>query len=153
MSIFTCSGEIPFFAMQQEEFISGCPSSPVIYRVETHITGQMNLRLDQIDLRPLNAVISCFRMCVVKNIDNSDVIVPLSVKAEAQIQAMKEAIDSTVMIHIDEPGFLNALQALATKFNDHMSFCLDEYYTALRFSLSSADKAHVNAQFEQMVLS
>ena len=29
----------------------------------------MNLRLDQIDLRPLNAVISCFRMCVVKNID------------------------------------------------------------------------------------
>ena len=69
MSIFTCSGEIPFFAMQQEEFISGCPSSPVIYRVETHITGQMNLRLDQIDLRPLNAVISCFRMCVVKNID------------------------------------------------------------------------------------
>ena len=69
MSIFTCSGEIPFFAMQQEEFISGCPSGPVIYRVETHITGQMNLRLDQIDLRPLNAVISCFRMCVVKNID------------------------------------------------------------------------------------
>ena len=69
MSIFTCSGEIPFFAMQQEEFISGCPSSPAIYRVETHITGQMNLRLDQIDLRPLNAVISCFRMCVVKNID------------------------------------------------------------------------------------
>ena len=69
MSIFACSGEIPFFAMQQEEFISGCPSSPVIYRVETHITGQMNLRLDQIDLRPLNAVISCFRMCVVKNID------------------------------------------------------------------------------------
>ena len=37
--------------------------------METHITGQMNLRLDQIDLRPLNAVISCFRMCVVKNID------------------------------------------------------------------------------------
>lgn len=28
-----------------------------------------DLRLDQIDLRPLNAVISCFRMCVVKNID------------------------------------------------------------------------------------
>ena len=69
MSIFTCSGEIPFFAMQQEEFISGCPSSPVIYRVETHITGQMNLRLDQIDLRTFHAVIFCFRMCVVKNID------------------------------------------------------------------------------------
>ena len=69
MSIFACSGEIPFFAMQQEEFISGCPSSPVIYRVETHITGQMNLRLDQIDLRTFHAVIFCFRMCVVKNID------------------------------------------------------------------------------------
>ena len=69
MSIFACSGEIPFFAMQQEEFISGCPSSPVIYRVETHITGQMNLRLDQIDLRTFHTVISCFGMCVVKNID------------------------------------------------------------------------------------
>ncbi|MFA7336919.1 MAG: hypothetical protein WC028_09065 [Candidatus Obscuribacterales bacterium] len=90
---------------------------------------------------------------IVKNIDNSDVAVPLTLKAEEQIQAMKESIDSIVMIHIDEPGFRNALQALATKFNDHMSFCLDEYYTALRFSLSSADKAHVNAQFEQMVLS
>ena len=30
---------------------------------------QINLRLDQIDLRPLNAVISCFRMCIIKNID------------------------------------------------------------------------------------
>ena len=90
---------------------------------------------------------------IVKNIENSDVAVPLSVKAEAQIQAIKEAIDSIVMIHIDEPGFLNALQALANKFNEHMSFCIDEYYSALRLSLSSADKAHVNAQFEQMVLS
>lgn len=90
---------------------------------------------------------------IVKNIDNSDVAVPLSLKAEEQIQGMKESIDSIVMIHIDEPGFRNALQALAVKFNEHMSFCLDEYYTALRFGLSSADKAHVNAQLEQMVLS
>ena len=90
---------------------------------------------------------------IVKNIDNSDVVVPLTVEAEAQIQAIKEAIDSIVMIHIDEPGFLNALQSLANKFNDHMSFCLDKYYAVLRAGLSAADKAHVNAQFEMMVLS
>ena len=39
---------------------------------------------------------------IVKNIENSDVVVPLSVQAEAQIKAMKDSIDSTVMIHIEQ---------------------------------------------------
>lgn len=90
---------------------------------------------------------------IVKNIDNSPTVVPLSEKAEADITVMKEAIDSIVMIHIDEPGFRNALISLADKFNEHRAFCRDEYYTALKDVLSATDKEHVNAQFEQMVLS
>lgn len=90
---------------------------------------------------------------IVNNINNSENVVPLSETAEAQIKAMKADIDSIIMIHIDEPGFLNALKALATKLNEHVAFCKDEYYPALRQGLSAADKEHVNAQFEQMVLS
>jgi len=90
---------------------------------------------------------------IVNNINDSEVVVPLSEKAEAQIKDMKEAIDSIVMIHIDEPGYLNALKNLAVKMNEHLRFCLDEYYPALADGLSAKDKENVNSQFENMVLS
>ncbi len=90
---------------------------------------------------------------IVNNINDSEVIVPLSEKAGAQIKDMKEAIDSIIMIHIDEPGYLNALKNLAVKMNEHLRFCLEEYYPALASGLSAKDKENVNSQFENMVLS
>ncbi|CAN5562507.1 hypothetical protein BH11CYA1_BH11CYA1_49190 [soil metagenome] len=90
---------------------------------------------------------------IVKNIDHSEVVIPMSERAEAEIKGMDEAIDSIVMIHIDEPGFRNALESLAVRFNDHRAFCVNEYYPKLQSVLSEADNEHVNAQFEQMVLS
>ncbi len=90
---------------------------------------------------------------IVNNINDSDLIVPLSEKAGAQIKDMKEAIDSIIMIHIDEPGYLNALKNLAVKMNEHLRFCLEEYYPALAAGLSANDKENVNSQFENMVLS
>lgn len=70
-----------------------------------------------------------------------------------EVQKQREAIDSEiehiVEIHVDEPGYEQALESIAAKFNQYAKYCHDTFYPAMKKALSADELKHVNEQLEE----
>src|SRR4030095_8795370 len=74
-------------------------------------------------------------------------------EAQKQQEAIVSEIEQLVMIHVDEPGFEQGLEAIRDKFTTQREFVIDTLYPRLKNRLSPADLRHVSDQLEQKVLS
>jgi len=74
-------------------------------------------------------------------------------EAKKERDAIVSEIEQLVMIHVDEPGFEQGLESIATKFKNHRKFSLEKLYPLLKERLSSSDMHRISEQLEQRVLS
>lgn len=79
-------------------------------------------------------------------------IKPLLKQAEDERTTITDAIESLVMIHVDEPGFEQGLEDLTLKFDHYRKFCDSTLYPIVRDHLLSSDLARINAKFQDLVL-
>lgn len=66
-------------------------------------------------------------------------------------QEILSDIDSIVEIHVDEPGFEQALESIASKVSEHCKFTHEKFFPVLKQHLTPSDIAHVQEQLEQEV--
>lgn len=71
----------------------------------------------------------------------------------AQIKAIKQDIDSLIMIHVDEPGFAQVLQSMGSKVDRFLEFCKESFYPALLDNAPEADMKNIQTQLEEKALS
>jgi excinuclease UvrABC nuclease subunit len=87
------------------------------------------------------------------NIKNGQPIQALLTEASKQKKEITAEIESIVEIHVDEPGFEQALEDIAAKYAQYAQYCKDKYYPAIKKILSADDLKHINEQMEQKILS
>jgi hypothetical protein len=56
-----------------------------------------------------------------------------------QRDAITADVEQIVEIHVDEPGFEQALEAIGKKFIQYTKYCQDNYFPAVKKNLSAED--------------
>lgn len=87
-----------------------------------------------------------------ENLVHETEIKPLLKQAENERNNITSAIETLVMIHVDEPGFEQGLEDLTTKFDHYREFCDNTLYPIVRDHLLSSDLAEINTKFQNLVL-
>lgn len=64
-----------------------------------------------------------------------------------------ETIDNLVMIHVDEPGFEQLLEKLATQFKEVVRLSQDELFPAVEQMASQEEIREINTQLTRMLAS
>lgn len=90
---------------------------------------------------------------LLQNLKGSDGVEKLLQETDERKGALKDDVDGITQIHVDEPGFEQALESIAGKFRDYNKFTADKLYPSLKKKLSKDDVEHVNQQLEQMIMS
>lgn len=70
-----------------------------------------------------------------------------------QMAAIKEDMNSLIMIHVDEPGFNQVLQKVAAKFDHFKDFNANTFFPTLKDNLTPDEFRKIDKQFEAQVLS
>lgn len=73
-------------------------------------------------------------------------------QAENQAEEIESEVGRLVMIHVDEPGFEQGLEEIASKFEEHRAFCDKELFPKVKKEISQKNMQRVNAQLEQVIL-
>lgn len=75
----------------------------------------------------------------------------------SQLNTLRDSISADVQqiveIHVDEPGFEQALEQIAKKFSQFTLYSKETFFPAIKKSLSEDDLKHIQQQIDQKVLS
>ena len=87
------------------------------------------------------------------NLKNSNPVKTLLSEASRQRKEITAEIEQIVEIHVDEPGFEQALESIAEKFSQYGKYCKEQFYPAMKKILSADELKHIQEQLEQKIVS
>jgi hypothetical protein len=98
--------------------------------------------------RDLDAINSHFQKTslLVNNLKKAKAIDGILAEEKDRQDVIKMDIDNLVMIHVDEPGFEQALETIRDKFENYLEFCEKVLFLALEERLSKMDRKRVAEQ-------
>ncbi len=87
------------------------------------------------------------------NLKDSGPVANLLAEVSKQRKEITSEVEQIVEIHVDEPGFEQALETIAEKFAQYSQYCKEKFYPAMKKLLSTDELKHIQEQFEQKILS
>lgn len=142
----------PFNLLEREE-------QAIIERIDTLIENYATWSMDEV-FANVKAVIDLIR----KHIHQKENLVLSRVQSKSGIKGIVKrfyelrtkidvTIDNLVMIHVDEPGFEQLLEKLATQFKEVVRLSQDELFPAVEQMASKDEIREINNQLTRMLAS
>lgn len=103
--------------------------------------------------RDLDGITSHFHKVslLLNNLKKARAIDGILAEEKDRQDVIKADLGNLVMIHVDEPGFEQALETILAKFENYLQFCNKVLFPALEERLSKRDFQRVEEQLDQAV--